>query len=67
MILNAAQIRQLIADLGRARFINRGGKGSHRNYEHPIGLRVLLSGNSGDDAWHYQEREVRRALADLNK
>jgi predicted RNA binding protein YcfA (HicA-like mRNA interferase family) len=56
------KIRQLIADLERAGFVNRGGKGSHRNFIHPQGLRVLLSGNPGDDARHYQDRDVRRAL-----
>ncbi len=55
------KIRQLIADLERAGFMNRGGKGSHRNFIHPKGLRVLLSGNPGDDAKHYQERDVKKA------
>jgi predicted RNA binding protein YcfA (HicA-like mRNA interferase family) len=56
------KVRQLIADLEKAGFVNRGGKGSHRNFTHPKGLRVTLSGNPGDDARHYQERDVRRAL-----
>ena len=56
------KVRQLIADLTRAGFIDRGGKGSHRNFTHPKGVRVTLSGGSGDDAKHYQERVVRRAL-----
>jgi predicted RNA binding protein YcfA (HicA-like mRNA interferase family) len=56
------KVRQLIADLEKAGFVNRGGKGSHRNFIHPQGLRVLMSGNSGDDAKHYQERDVKRAL-----
>jgi predicted RNA binding protein YcfA (HicA-like mRNA interferase family) len=58
------KIRQLIADLERAGFVNRGGKGSHRNFAHPKGLRVTLSGKPGDDAHHYQENQVRKALAD---
>ncbi len=56
------KVRQLIADLTRAGFANRGGKGSHRNFTHPKGLRVTVSGHPGDDARHYQERDVRRAL-----
>lgn len=56
------KVRQLIADLTRAGFANRGGKGSHRNFTHPKGLRVTVSGHPGDDAKHYQERDVRRAL-----
>lgn len=57
------KVRQLINDLEKAGFVNRGGKGSHhRNFTHPKGLRVTLSGHAGDDAKHYQERDVRRAL-----
>ena len=56
------KIRELIRDLRRARFVNRGGKGSHRNYEHPKGIRVTVSGQLGDDAKPYQEREVRRVI-----
>jgi predicted RNA binding protein YcfA (HicA-like mRNA interferase family) len=29
------KIRDLIADLEAAGFVNRGGKGSHRNFVHP--------------------------------
>ena len=56
------KVRQLIADLEHAGFVNRGGKGSHRNFTHPRGVRVTLSGNPGDDVKHYQDRDVRRAL-----
>jgi predicted RNA binding protein YcfA (HicA-like mRNA interferase family) len=56
------KVRQLIADLEKAGFVNRGGKGSHRNFTHPKGLRVTISGSAGDDVKHYQERDVRRAL-----
>jgi len=48
--------------LERAGFVNRGGKGPHRNYEHTKGLRVTLSGQLGDDAKPYQEKEVKRAI-----
>ena len=56
------KVRQLIADLERAGFVNRGGKGRHRNFVHPKGTRLVVSGNAGEDAKHYQERDVRRAL-----
>ena len=56
------KIRQLIADLEKAGFVNRGGKGSHRNYEHPKGIRVTLSGRPGDDVHHYQEKEVKKKI-----
>lgn len=56
------KIRQLIADLESAGFVNRGGKGSHRNFTHYKGLRVTISGNPGQDAKPYQERDVKRAI-----
>ena len=61
------KVRQLIADLEQAGFVNRGGKGSHRNFTHPRGLRVTLRGGAGDDAKHYQERDVKRALATVKE
>ncbi len=57
------KLRELMADLEKAGFVDRGGKGSHRNYIHPRGFRVTLSGQSGADALHYQEKEVRRKIA----
>lgn len=56
------KIRQLMADVEAAGFRDRGGKGSHRNYEHPAGVRVTISGRPGDDAKRYQEKQVRRAI-----
>jgi predicted RNA binding protein YcfA (HicA-like mRNA interferase family) len=56
------KLRQLMADLEKVGFVDRGGKGSHRNFAHPKELRVTISGGAGDDAKHYQERDVRRAL-----
>ena len=56
------KVRQLIADLERAGFRNRGGKGSHRNLVHPKGVRATVSGNASHDAKPYQEREVRRKI-----
>jgi predicted RNA binding protein YcfA (HicA-like mRNA interferase family) len=56
------KVRQLISDLEKAGFENRGGKGSHRNFMHPKGVLVTISGQPGDDARHYQERDVKRAL-----
>ena len=58
----ARKIRELMSDLEAAGFVNRGGKGSHRNYKHPKGQRVTLSGKAGADAKPYQEREVKRAI-----
>jgi len=57
------KIRELIADLETAGFVNRGGKGSHRNFVHPrVDRLVTLSGKPGDDAKQYQERAVKQAI-----
>jgi predicted RNA binding protein YcfA (HicA-like mRNA interferase family) len=50
-------------ELGRAGFVDRGGKGSHRNFLHPSGVRVTLLGRTGDDAKRYQEQEVAQRIA----
>ena len=56
------KIRVLIRDLKQAGFIDRGGKGSHRNFTHPTGARITLCGNPGKDAKPYQENALRLAL-----
>jgi predicted RNA binding protein YcfA (HicA-like mRNA interferase family) len=56
------KIRELIAELERNGFTNRGGKGSHRNFEHFSGFRLTVSGKLGDDAQKYQEKLVREAI-----
>ncbi len=60
------KIRQLRADLKKAGFVkdNKRGKGSHTYWEHPElpGYNVVLSGQDGDDAQPYQEKDVREAL-----
>ena len=62
------KIRDLIADLQAAGFVNRGGKGSHRNFVHPkVVRRVTISGNLGDDAKRYQERQVAAAIKESKK
>jgi len=56
------KIRELIRSLEQACFVNRGGRGDHRNFEHSKGMRVTLSGQLGDDAKLYQEREVHKKI-----
>jgi predicted RNA binding protein YcfA (HicA-like mRNA interferase family) len=56
------KIRQLIADLEKHGFVDRGGKGSDRNFLHPNGVKMTLSGAAGDDAKHYQERDLKRVI-----
>jgi len=57
------KLKELIADLERAGFVNRGGKGSHRNFVHPkVPKPITISGALGDDAKHYQVRAVERAI-----
>ena len=62
------KIRQLVADLEKAGFIDRGGKGSHRNFIHPdCPYPVVISGKLGDDALRYQEKAVVVALKEVRK
>ena len=62
------KIRELIAELEGAGFIDRGGKGSHRNFVHPkVPRPVTISGNPGDDAKQYQVRAVRLAIEEARK
>ena len=57
------KIRELIAALERAGFVNRGGKGSHRNFIHPkISKPITISGALGEDAKQYQIRAVQRCI-----
>ena len=57
------KVRELVAELERAGFVNRGGKGSHRNFVHPrVPKPITISGAFGDDAMHYQVRAVKRAV-----
>ena len=61
------KIRELIKDLKEAGFVNRGGKDSHRNFLHPSGLVITLSGKSGDDAKPYQEKQLKEVLEKVSK
>ena len=57
------KIRELVSDLERSGFTDRGGKGSHRNFVHPKATKpITISGGPGDDAKHYQVLAVRRAI-----
>jgi predicted RNA binding protein YcfA (HicA-like mRNA interferase family) len=61
-------VRELIAELEGAGFVDRGGKGSHRNFVHPkVARPVTISGNPGDDAKHYQVRAIRLAIEESRK
>jgi len=61
------KIRELIADLEKAGWsATGGGKGSHRKFTHSRSRRkVILSGASGADAHHYQEKLVKTAIREV--
>lgn len=61
------KIIELIRELEKNGFINRGGKGSHRNFTHQTGARITISGKLGDDAKPYQEREVKKKIQEAQK
>lgn len=62
------KIRDLLADLKNAGFIDRGGKGSHRNYIHPKVVKpITVPGNPGDDAKPYLIKAVQKAIEESKK
>jgi len=61
------KVRQLIRKLEQAGFVDRGGKGSHRNFTHVRGARITLSGHPAHDAKQYQERDVEKAIREAKK
>jgi len=62
------KVRDLIRDLEQSGFVNRGGKGSHRNFVHPrVQKPVTISGQEGDDALNYQERAIRLAIEESKR
>jgi len=56
------KLRELMKELEKAGFVDRGGKGSHRNYAHPAGVILTLSGHPGDDAKPYQTKLVKEKI-----
>jgi len=61
------KVRELIRDIKAAGFRDRGGKGNHRNFSHPNGVRITISGSLGSDARPYQEKAVRAAIAKVSE
>jgi predicted RNA binding protein YcfA (HicA-like mRNA interferase family) len=55
------KVRQIRADLRALGFTMIRQVGSHQTWAHPSGVQVLLAGKDGDDAQHYQERDLQRA------
>jgi predicted RNA binding protein YcfA (HicA-like mRNA interferase family) len=62
------KIRELIRDLEAAGFVNRGGRGDHRNFVHPkVTKPVTISGKPREDAKHYQEKAVKAAIEESQR
>lgn len=56
-------IRELKAELQKAGFTMKPGKGSHTKWTHPgYSGSVVISGKDGSDAKRYQEKMVALAL-----
>lgn len=57
------KIRELKQQLRKAGFQELPGKGSHTNWIHPLYAgKITVSGKDGADAKPYQEKEILRAL-----
>jgi predicted RNA binding protein YcfA (HicA-like mRNA interferase family) len=62
------KVRELIRDLKKAGFLDRGGRGNHRNFLHPrLNKPITISGNDGDDVKSYQEKAVRVAIEEARQ
>jgi predicted RNA binding protein YcfA (HicA-like mRNA interferase family) len=64
------KIRELVKALRNAGFtlVPGGGKGSHRKFTHAkYEGAVTLSGQDSDDAKKYQEKQVKRAIEELER
>ncbi len=60
------KVKALIDELVRNGFSERGGKGSHRNYFHPLCSKIVtISGKKGNDAQHYQTKQVEDAIREV--
>ncbi len=57
------KIRELKQQLRKVGFQELPGKGSHTNWIHPLYAgKITVSGKDGADAKPYQEREILRAI-----
>jgi predicted RNA binding protein YcfA (HicA-like mRNA interferase family) len=57
------KIREMESLIAKSGWVNRGGKGSHRNWLHPrTGTVVTVCGRAGDDCPRYLERQIKKAL-----
>ena len=62
------KIRELKSMLHKAGFAQRAGKGSHTIWSHPkLDDVVVLSGNDGEDAKPYQQRDIDLVLKKLEE
>jgi predicted RNA binding protein YcfA (HicA-like mRNA interferase family) len=62
------KIRELKAMLRDANFTERKGKGSHTNWTHlNYSGRVTIAGKDGTDAKRYLEKEVKRAIEEVER
>jgi predicted RNA binding protein YcfA (HicA-like mRNA interferase family) len=60
------KVRELIKQLENAGFVNRGGKGGHRNFRHVKGINITISGKTAGDAKPYQVIETARVIILVN-
>jgi len=63
------KVRELKSLLKKAGFVYRTGKGSHTRWYHELLPEdpITISGNDGDDAQKYLEKQVSQKLAKLKK
>jgi predicted RNA binding protein YcfA (HicA-like mRNA interferase family) len=62
------KIRELKQILRKSGFAETTGKGSHTNWTHPYYIgKLTVSGQDGDDAKRYQEKDVSLAIKEVTQ
>ena len=62
------KLREIIKEREKAGFINRGGKGDHRNFVHQkVAKPITISGKVGDDTKHYQIKAVKAVIEESRR
>lgn len=62
------KVRELKQMLRKTGFIQKPGKGSHTNWVHSLySGKVTVSGKDGTDAKPYQEKEVIKAIQEVER
>lgn len=61
------KIKKLIKEYKNLGFELKSTKGSHRKFEHPSGLIVIIAGKDNDDCKEYNEKDLKNVKKKLGE